>query len=200
MDPKQRLANFEKMAAADPDNELAHFSLGKAHFEMGTFADAETSLRRTLELNPDHSLSYRFLGEALLKQGRREEAVEILERGVEVANRRGELMPLNAMRDILQAEGVTVSVAAPNEESAADRGAPESGDFVCKRCARAGMPLNAPPFKSDLGHRIHASICTACWKEWIGVSVKLINELRLNLMAEKDSQLYDQHMSEFLGV
>jgi hypothetical protein len=29
--PEARIAQFEKMAAADPDNDMAHFSLGNAY-------------------------------------------------------------------------------------------------------------------------------------------------------------------------
>jgi Flp pilus assembly protein TadD len=33
-----RIAQFEKMASADPTNEMAHFSLGNAYLQTGRFA------------------------------------------------------------------------------------------------------------------------------------------------------------------
>ena len=41
-----RIAQFEKMAAADPTNEMAHFSLGNAYLQTGRFAEAAQSLER----------------------------------------------------------------------------------------------------------------------------------------------------------
>ena len=35
-----RIAQFEKMASADPTNEMAHFSLGKAYLDADRHAEA----------------------------------------------------------------------------------------------------------------------------------------------------------------
>ena len=40
-----RIAQFERMAAEDPDNDMAHFSLGNAYLQAGT-ADALAPARR----------------------------------------------------------------------------------------------------------------------------------------------------------
>ncbi len=41
-----RIAQFEKMAREDPDNELGHFSLGKAYLDSGRAGDAVEPLKR----------------------------------------------------------------------------------------------------------------------------------------------------------
>mgnify|MGYP001557905584 CR=1 FL=1 len=41
-----RIAQFEKMAREDPDNELGHFSLGKAYLDSGRAGDAVEPLQR----------------------------------------------------------------------------------------------------------------------------------------------------------
>ena len=38
-----RIAQFEKMASADPTNEMAHFSLGKAYLDAGRHAEARAA-------------------------------------------------------------------------------------------------------------------------------------------------------------
>ena len=200
MDNEARLANLKKMAEADPENELAHFSLGKLYLELESFDAAVASLRRALELNPKHSLTHQILGEALLAQGQSEAAIEVLTQGVVLAHEKGELMPRDRMLELLDDQGVerprleTVEKASPEATGAGD------GDFGCRRCSRAGLPLKGAPFRGEIGEKILSTICAGCWKEWMLMSVKMINEYRLNLMSPKDSEVYDQHMKEFLGL
>ena len=42
----QRIAQFENMTAADPENEMAHFSLGNSYLKAGRHAEAAGSLER----------------------------------------------------------------------------------------------------------------------------------------------------------
>jgi thioredoxin-like negative regulator of GroEL len=36
----ERIAQFEKMAVEDPDNDMAHFSLGSAYLQAGRHKEA----------------------------------------------------------------------------------------------------------------------------------------------------------------
>jgi len=194
-----RLAVFTKMAEADPTNELAHFSLGKLHFESGDLAQAEKPLRRTLELNPQHAQAHRFLGEALLRQGRKEEAVPLLTAGIQIAHDRGEFQPRNQMQEILRQAGVE----PPRPQDAArpaGAASPGAGGFVCRRCGSANPALTEPPFLNDMGRKIQAEICQSCWREWFAMSIKVINEYRLNLLTPQGNEIYETHMKEFLGL
>jgi len=61
--------------------------------------------------------------------------------------------------------------------------------------------LNKPPLSDDIGHRIHQTICAECWNEWLrNYSIKVINELRLDLSTERGQEEYDRYMREFLGM
>ncbi len=200
MDNEARLANLQKMAAADPDNELAHFSLGKLYLESKSLEAAAASLRRALELNPKHSLAHQLLGETLLARGEKAAAVEVLTAGMVLAHEKGEYMPRDRMRDILVEQGVEPPQLAAAGPAESEAGGASEGDFVCRRCNRVSAPLAEAPFKSELGERILATTCVPCWREWMGMSIKVINEMRLNLMSPKDSEVYDQHMKEFLGL
>lgn len=197
-----RLQVFTKMAEADPTNELAHFSLGKLHFEAGQLAQAEKSLRRTLELSPRHTQAHRYLGETLLALGRRDEGVEILKKGVLLAHERGEYQPRNQMQNALKNAGVEPPLPQAAGPAAATAGAPAeaTGGFVCKRCGRPNARLEEPPFLNDLGNRIQETICHSCWREWFAMSIKVINEYRLNLLSPQGNQVYETHMKEFLGL
>ena len=51
-----------------------------------------------------------------------------------------------------------------------------------------------------MGKRIQANICAECWNEWLrNYSIKVINEMRLDLSTERGQEVYDQMMCEFFG-
>ncbi len=97
----ERIAQFEHMAGADPDNEMAHFSLGSAYLQAGRAAEAARSLERCIELNPEMSKAYQLAGEAMIKAGWADRAVEVLNRGYEVAASKGDMKPRDAIVELL---------------------------------------------------------------------------------------------------
>ena len=200
---QDRIAQFRKMANDDPDNELGHYRLGQLLMEDKQYAEAINSFRRTLELSPQFSKVYHLLALCLLNGGDRDGAVTVLRQGYAVADERGDNMPRDEMARMLVELGETAPQsrrAAPTAES----GAAPSG-FRCHRptCmagARARQ-LPAPLMKDEIGQRIYQSICADCWTEWFKqYSIKVINELRLDLSTERGQEEYDRYMREFLGL
>ena len=199
MPETNRIEQFRKMANDDPDNELGHFRLGQLLAEAGQLEEAVQSYRRTLELSPQFSKVYQLLADALLKLNRRDEAVETLKRGHAIAEERGDNMPRDEMARMLTrlGEQAPASNKTANAETAA-------GGFHCQRpgCnagARA-RPLPGPPINDAIGRRIYETICADCWNEWLrNYSIKVINEMRLDLSTERGQEVYDQTMSEFFG-
>ena len=194
----ERLEQFKKMAADDPNNELGHFSLGRAYLEAGQPADAIGPFQRAIILNPKISKAYQLLADAQLALDRRDEAIETLTRGVKIAHERGDMLPKNAMIAKLKELG------APEPDIGQGAAGPQAevgeGQVLCKRCGRVGQKLARPPFKSDFGRDIHENICTLCWKEAIGMGTKVINELRLPLSDPQAQKVWDQHIREFLNL
>lgn len=196
-----RIQQFQQMVQADPNNELGHFSLGKALLEAGRHEDAAASLARAVELNEKMSKAYQLLGNAYDKAGQRDRAIEVITRGVTVAHELGDRMPREAMAGLLREWGAPVPELA---ESAAQPSAEVSGTastgFKCMRCGRPTGQLPKPPLKSEVGRKIHAHICDMCWREWIGMGTKVINELGLQLSTPAGQQAYEQYMLEFLQL
>lgn len=198
--PADQIARFRNMAQEDPDNDLAHFRLGQFLLDDGQFEEAAKSFRRTLEITPEFSKVYQLLGEALIKLGRKDEAVETLTRGWTIADDRGDRMPRDAMAKLLQQLGAPL----PQKQIAVtDDGSPGTG-FRCQRpgCmeGKRAVQLAAPPLPDAIGERIQREICSACWTLWWkDLSVKVINELRLDLSSEGGQSEYDRNMREFLG-
>jgi Fe-S cluster biosynthesis and repair protein YggX len=195
----QRIAQFENMAAADPTNDMAHFSLGQAYMQAGRAAEAAKSFERCIQLNADMSKAYQLAGEAMIAAGWADKAVATLNRGYEVAASKGDEMPRKAIADVLRSIG-----REPPELSAEVRKAAEqikhSGVFICRRTGRPGTKLPSPPFRGHIGQWIYENISAETWNDWIGQGTKVINELRLDFSREEDQETYDRHMREFLGI
>ena len=196
---EERIAQFENMATSDPDNEMAHFSLGNAYLQAGRAAAAAVSFEKCIELNPEMSKAYQLAGESLVKAGWSDRAVEVLNKGYVIAPRRGEQLPRKAMAELLEEIGRPLPVLDEEVKAEAARRA-TSGTFTCNRTGRDGTQLESPPFKGSVGVWIQANIAAETWQEWIDQGTKVINELRLDLSSDEDAAAYDQHMHEFLGV
>jgi Fe-S cluster biosynthesis and repair protein YggX len=198
---QDRIAQFRKMANDDPDNELGHYRLGQLLMEDGQFDEAVRSFRRTLELSPQFSKVYQLLGACLIKLGRRDDAVQVLREGFGVADRRGDNIPRDEMSKLL----VQLGEAAPTPTQPQGRPGAAAGGFRCQRpgCVAGGYgrQLPRPPMNDELGRRIYESVCAECWDYWLrNLSIKVINEMRLDLGDERHAETYDQIMRETLGL
>src|SRR5262249_26467474 len=60
--------------------------------------------------------------------------------------------------------------------------------------------LASPPFPDQLGQRIQDAVCADCWEYWLlNFSIKVINELHLDLSTEHGQAEYDKYMRDYLG-
>jgi len=197
---EERIAQFRKMANDDPDNELGHFRLGQLFQEAGKHDDAVASFRRTLELSPQFSRVFQLLGQSLIQLEKTDEAADVLTRGYSVADERGDNIPRDEMAKLLTQLGKPVP--EPTRKAAAPTG---PGGFRCQRpgCMAGAQAhqLPRPPLNDELGKQIHERVCAECWDYWLkNLSIKVINEMRLDLSTEKHVEIYDQMMRETLGL
>jgi Fe-S cluster biosynthesis and repair protein YggX len=143
---------------------------------------------------------FQFLGECLIKSGDKEKATEILTKGWLTANERGDRLPMEGRGKLL------TSLGAPIPKPVAPK-AEEEGPGTGFRCQRPGCmegkkarQLPAPPLPDALGERIYRDVCAACWTLWFkDLSIKLINEHRLDLSSDFGQSDYDHHMRDFMG-
>ncbi|MBX3405514.1 MAG: Fe(2+)-trafficking protein [Phycisphaeraceae bacterium] len=215
-DLDRRIAQFQNMAQADPENEMAHFSLAQALVQAGRHAEAAESYIRCTELAPGMSKAYQLAAESMLKAGDKDRAAQFAVRGYTIAVERGDLLPKNALADLLRQLGREVpEVAAKGgakkdgisllggDAASGPRPDPASfppGTFIDHKTGRPGTKMPRPPFRGPLGLWIHEHISQETFNAWIGQGTKVINELRLDLSRDQDSEVYDQHMREFLGI
>ena len=194
---QERISQFRKMANDDPDNELGHFRLGQLLMEAGQQEEAVKSFRRTLELSPQFSKVYQLLAKALIDLGRGDEAATVLTEGFAIADERGDNMPRDEMAKMLAQLGKPVP--------AAKKAAAAGDGFHCNRpgcmAGRHARKLPKPPMNDAVGQRIFETVCADCWTDWLrSYSIKVINELRLDLSTERGQEEYDRYMREYLGL
>jgi Fe-S cluster biosynthesis and repair protein YggX len=186
---------MRQRAEADPNDEIAHFSLGRALLDAGQPADAAKALQRVIALNPNIAKAYQLLGDAQIKTGFKDFAIKTLTEGIHIAQRRGDLMPKNEMIKMLEGLGAPVPQFADPKTATVS-----AGEVFCKRHGGVGPKLEKPPFRNDFGKEIFEHTCANCWKEAIAFGTKVINELRLPLADPQAQKMWDQHIREFLNL
>jgi Fe-S cluster biosynthesis and repair protein YggX len=192
-DLADRIQRFETMVRADPENDMAHFSLGSAYLDAERFSAAAASLERCLELNAEMSRAMELAGKALLAAGEKDRGIAMLQRGYEAAASRGELRVQNAIGAVLEQEGQSLPEVA-------EAATPSSGDFVCRSTGQPGTRLSEAPLRGPIGQWIADNISSETWQAWIQQGTKVINELRLSFARDEDQQAYEDYMVEFLGI
>ena len=66
-------------------------------------------------------------------------------------------------------------------------------DITCARCQSTAAGLGRAPLPGDVGRQILDHTCAACWKEWFGEQVKLMNE---NGLTPANPEHYDRLVKE----
>jgi len=198
---QEQIVQYRKMANDDPENELGHFRLGRLLMEDGQDEEAVKSFRRTLALEPQFSKVYELLGRTLIKMNRREEAITLLQQGFSVAEERGDNIPRDEMVKMLTQLGEPTPISSKK----AAPFVPAGGGFKCQRpgcmAGRSARQLATPPMNDEVGRRVYETTCADCWNYWLReLSIKVINEMRLDLSTERGQEVYDQIMKETLGL
>jgi len=195
MELNERIAQWENMTQADPDNDMAWFSLGSVYKEAGRLDEAEQALAKSVALNAAMSRAMQLRGQVLIELGRTDEAAAVLTEGYQSAAQRGDVMPQRAMGALLEKLGKPVPEVQKAQQ--AEVGADQ---VVDRRTGKPGQRLPDPPMRGPLGQFIYDHYSMETWREWIGQGTKVINELRLDFSNEAHQQAYEQHMMEWLGI
>lgn len=90
--------NLEKLLAGGQDNALLRYSLGAECLKAGDTDDALAHLAQAVAFDPNYSAAWKLLGRALDSAGRHTEAIETYDRGIAVAEGRGDIQAAKEMR------------------------------------------------------------------------------------------------------
>jgi uncharacterized protein HemY len=96
---------LEKMLQQGTDNAMLRYTLGSLCIKEADFEAAASHLEQALEFDAHHSASWKLYGTALTKLKRLEEAMVVYERGITVAESKGEVQAAKEMRIFLKRLG-----------------------------------------------------------------------------------------------
>jgi len=99
---RERLRQFQELIALEPDDTVLRFGLGELYIEAGEFAHAAEQFAEIVRLDPQYSAAYRYLGQAYAALQRPREAAEVFQRGIAVAEARGDLQTVKEMQVFLR--------------------------------------------------------------------------------------------------
>ena len=99
-----RIAVFEQMLAADPDNSMVMFGLAKEYEKLERHADVIRVLEEYIARADDEGNAYGTLANAYALAGDREKAIEAYKKGIDVSMAHGHPSMANDYRMTLDLE------------------------------------------------------------------------------------------------
>lgn len=96
-----KIEMFNNVLKIDPVDQVANFGLGSIYLELGRYEEALPPLQTLVEKYKNYSSAYLLLGKTLEKLSKVDETIEIYRRGIAVASKNGDLMPLKDMQNRL---------------------------------------------------------------------------------------------------
>lgn len=84
------IASFEKLLDGPRDGALLRYALGNEYLKAGHGEQAAAHLRAAIERDATLSAAWKLLGKALDESGQRAEALAAYERGIVVAEAKGD--------------------------------------------------------------------------------------------------------------
>jgi Tfp pilus assembly protein PilF len=96
------IEQFEKLLASGQDNALLRFGLGNAYLKEGDYESAKRHLQAAVQHDPAYSAAWKALGKALTAADEITAALAAYERGIEVAEKKGDVQAVKEMRVFLK--------------------------------------------------------------------------------------------------
>jgi folate-binding protein YgfZ len=96
----RRKEMFKQVLAIDPNDLLASYGYGSCLVESGEFGDSLAYLKNAVSIKPSHTVAYVALARAYRGLGNKEDALKTINSGIEVASKRGDMMPLRELEQL----------------------------------------------------------------------------------------------------
>ena len=110
-------ANFERLLAAGKDSALLRFALGNECLKTGEADAAAQHLERAVALDPHYTAAWKLYGRALTDAGRSRDALAAYERGIAVAEGKGDKQAEKEMRVFARRLARALDADAPGPAS-----------------------------------------------------------------------------------
>ncbi len=101
VDVSKRIAMLEKMVGAGQADSFAYYALGMEYRREGRIEDALSTFRTLRERDAGYLPLYLMAGQLLIDNARKDEALEWLNAGIELARNRGDMKTLGELESAL---------------------------------------------------------------------------------------------------
>ncbi len=98
---KRRESMFKEVLEIDPDDVLASYGMGDIYLERGMYKNAIERFVHVLNNDEKYSVAYVGLAKSLMAINDSPAAKEVLEKGIDIASKQGDMMPANEMQSML---------------------------------------------------------------------------------------------------
>jgi tetratricopeptide (TPR) repeat protein len=95
-----RLDQLKKLAAASPDDPLAHYAVGLEHFNLEQYEQAAAAFAQVLAVDANYAPAYYHKARAEFRADGRAAAVETLTAGIAVAQAAGDSKTVREMTEL----------------------------------------------------------------------------------------------------
>jgi tetratricopeptide (TPR) repeat protein len=85
-----RIATFKTFISRSPQDPFPRYGLAMEHKGRGDLAEAWAVFSELIQQFPDYVPTYLMAGGTLIGLGRKDEAIAVFQKGIEVASRRGD--------------------------------------------------------------------------------------------------------------
>ncbi len=99
------IEQFEGLLARGQDNALLRFGLGNAYIKEGKPAQAVEHLRAAVQFDAGYSAAWKLLGKALTEAGETDAAMAVYEKGIRIAEDKGDIQAAKEMKVFLKRLG-----------------------------------------------------------------------------------------------
>lgn len=99
---QEKIERYRQVIAFDPEDVLGYFSLGCAYLDGKMYFQSREAFAQAVKTDANHSPSYVGLGQALEALGKPDEATDVYQRGIPIAMKRGDIVPLRKMENRLR--------------------------------------------------------------------------------------------------
>lgn len=93
---------FEQMLELGKDNALLRFTLGSAFLKQERYSEAVEHLQQAVTFTPEYTAAWKLLGKAHMGNNDLENAKLVFNKGIEVAQAKGDVQAKKEMRVFLK--------------------------------------------------------------------------------------------------
>ncbi|OGT30058.1 MAG: hypothetical protein A3E87_10040 [Gammaproteobacteria bacterium RIFCSPHIGHO2_12_FULL_35_23] len=94
--------NLEALLAKGQDNALLRFGLGNVYFEAENYNKAEEYLNKALAFDMHYTAAWKLYAKTLVKLGKSQEAKAAFEKGIVIAEQKGDKQAAKEMQVFLK--------------------------------------------------------------------------------------------------